>query len=488
MFWHIAGGSAVVAFEIAMLASERFAAWVLDRVFSSDFRLRHLTETEPAALLWVDVAIPPGQIPGPRAAEGKPPSTSPCPSSRRPMDKRIFIPTGDGPVLLDAHPAGCATTVADMAAAVTPLPRHPSRRPTVVVVGSSNGHGLAATVAGLVQHGIRGVGVADERPPAAGPGSAGWYRTAAAALVAAGHRAEFEFVNADLFADSTKAEVAAILGDHFGAVDFLIYAPACGRRTDPDTGQLHTVAIKPLGTPVDIRTLSFDTDGSADVYTETITPATDAQKASTVAVAGGADWQRWINALAKADLLADGFRTVAVTYIGSRLTAPIYQHGTLGAAKLHLEATARTITDILDEVHGHAYACATGAAVTDSALAVPGMALYLSALRAVVGDALVPPIRQAERLWSQLTGWEPLALDQSGLIRLDGWELDEKVQAQVTRRFQSATTETVEQVAALDWFRAAFRAEVYGFDVPGVDYTAVADINVPWPRLRAAAV
>jgi enoyl-[acyl-carrier protein] reductase/trans-2-enoyl-CoA reductase (NAD+) len=101
---------------------------------------------------------------------------------------------------------------------------------------------------------------------------------------------------------------------------------------------------------------------------------------------------------------------------------------------------------------------------------------------------MVPLIGQAVRLWSQLTGREPVGLDQTGRIRLDGWELDDRVQANVARGFHSATTETVEQVADLDWFRAAYRAAVYGFDVPGVDYGAEADIDVPWPQLHAAAV
>lgn len=37
----------------------------------------------------------------------------------------------------------------------------------------------------------------------------------------------------------------------------------------------------------------------------------------TVAVMGGADWERWVDHLADRGLLADGFTTAALSYIGS---------------------------------------------------------------------------------------------------------------------------------------------------------------------------
>jgi enoyl-[acyl-carrier protein] reductase / trans-2-enoyl-CoA reductase (NAD+) len=50
-----------------------------------------------------------------------------------------------------------------------------------------------------------------------------------------------------------------------------------------------------------------------------------------------------VDALDQAGLLGDGFTTAALTYVGWDLTAAIYREGTIGAAKKHLEATARHV-------------------------------------------------------------------------------------------------------------------------------------------------
>ena len=60
---------------------------------------------------------------------------------------------------------------------------------------------------------------------------------------------------------------------------------------------------------------------------------------------GGEDWARWVAALTERGLLRDGFRTVALSYIGSSLTSAIYRDGTIGAAKEHLEQTALDLNE-----------------------------------------------------------------------------------------------------------------------------------------------
>ena len=39
---------------------------------------------------------------------------------------------------------------------------------------------------------------------------------------------------------------------------------------------------------------------------------------------GGEDWEFWMNALIEADVLDQGVKTVAYSYIGPELTWPIY--------------------------------------------------------------------------------------------------------------------------------------------------------------------
>ena len=55
---------------------------------------------------------------------------------------------------------------------------------------------------------------------------------------------------------------------------------------------------------------------------------------------GGEDWMEWIEALKEADVLTENAITVAYSYIGPKLTYPIYFDGTIGRQR-HLENTAK---------------------------------------------------------------------------------------------------------------------------------------------------
>jgi enoyl-[acyl-carrier protein] reductase/trans-2-enoyl-CoA reductase (NAD+) len=391
------------------------------------------------------------------------------------MSERVIRPTGRGFLLLDSHPAGCEKTVTEMVPSFAAAPRK-----IALIIGSSAGYGLATTIAGLARHGISGVGVAFERPPGRRTGTAGWYRTIATAELAASLGSDVTFVNADAFADTTKDEVLDLVAKRFGGLDYLIYSVAAPRRSDPRTGETYASVIKPLGAAHTTRTLAFSPDGTSELEETTAEPATPEEAAATVKVMGGEDWGRWITALSERGLLHQGFQTVALSYIGSALTAAIYREGTIGAAKRDLEQTAATLTAQLAPVGGRAFTSVNGAAVTQASTAIPGIALYVSLLRSVLGDKLQSPIEQSLRLWDQLTGATPVDLDDQGRIRLDRWELTEEVQSAVAALWAQVTPETVATVADLDWFRAQFRG-LYGFDVPGVDYDAPVEVDLPWP-------
>lgn len=402
------------------------------------------------------------------------------------MSERVITPVNRGFLFLDAHPTGCRTTVERMWDAVSTAPQAtavagtPGQRPTALIVGSSAGYGLAATVAGLARHGIQGVGVCLEKAPGRRTGTAGWYRTAATADLARAAGRDFTFVNGDAFGDDVKNHVATLLADRYGPIDHLIYSVAAPRRTDPETGITHTSVLKPLGAPYTTKTLVFEGD-QPTVKTVITAPATEADTAHTVAVMGGADWSRWIDHLDQADLLADGVSTAALTYVGSQLTAGIYRNGTIGAAKADLEATARAVnTRLAGRYGGLAVTSVNGAAVTQSSTAIPGIALYLGLLRGVLGDAMVPPTTQLINLWDQLTGVTDLVTDDEGRVRLDRWELDPTVQDAVAARWHDATDATIPDLADLGWFTAEVR-RLYGFDVPGVDYSAPTDPDITWP-------
>ncbi|WP_406110461.1 enoyl-[acyl-carrier-protein] reductase FabV [Kitasatospora purpeofusca] len=404
------------------------------------------------------------------------------------MTPRVLTPRNRGFLFLDAHPAGCRQLVADMWEACPAPARVPDGDgPVALVIGSSAGYGLAATVAGLKRAGVRGIAVSFEKAPTERrTATAGWYRTAATAGLARAAGRDLVFLNGDAFSDPMKEQVAEVLQERFGGrLDHLVYSVAAPRRTDPDTGGTYASVLKPIGAPSRTRTLVFGDEGAAEVREVETAPAEGDDIEQTVAVMGGADWARWIDHLAGRGLLAEGFTTAALSYIGSPLTEAIYRKGTIGAAKAQLEATARTLDERLGrELGGRAVTSVNGAAVTQSSTAVPGIALYTGLLRGVLGEDMVPPVHQLATLWDQLTGAAPLTLDEEGRVRLDGWELADAVQADVAERWRAATTDTVAGLADLDWFRAEVQ-RLYGFGVPGVDYTAPVATDVPWPAPTA---
>ncbi|MFF7677638.1 enoyl-[acyl-carrier-protein] reductase FabV [Actinacidiphila glaucinigra] len=371
------------------------------------------------------------------------------------MNERVVTPRNRGFLFLDSHPEGCRRSAADMWHAC-PAPADPAGTPegpgpVALIVGSSAGYGLAATLAGLKRAGIRGIAVSFEKAPTERrTATAGWYRTAATADIARAAGRDLVFLNGDAFSDAMKNQGADLIERRFGGrLDHLVYSIAAPRRTDPDTGTTYASVLRPIGRAHRTKTLVFDEQGVPEVREVETVPA-------------------------EAD-------DAALSYIRSPLTAAIYRQGTIGVAKAHLEATARTLDERLGKtVGGRAVTCVNGAAVTQSSTAVPGIALYTGLLRGVLGQDMLPPVRQLAALWDELTGRAPLAPDDEDRIRLDAWELADDVQAAVADRWQAATTDTISGLADLDWFQAEVR-RLYGFSVPGVDYAAPVAADVPWP-------
>ncbi|GAA4188326.1 trans-2-enoyl-CoA reductase family protein [Streptosporangium oxazolinicum] len=398
------------------------------------------------------------------------------------MTARLIEPRGRGFLLFDSHPGGCEKIVGDMWDRVAPArpDAKAERRPVALVIGFSAGYGMATAIAGIRRYGLDGVGLCFERPPTERrTATAGWYRTIATAELAAKAGRDWSFVNGDAFANTTKAQVLDLLAERFGGIDYLIYSVAAPRRVDPVTGQTHQSVIQPLGKGYSTKTLDVSGDEPAlkEIWVEA---GSDAERADTIKVMGGEDWALWFDALADRGLLRPGFTTVALSYIGSHLTAPIYRDGTIGAAKAHLEETALTLNGDLAGVGGRAMTSVNGAAVTQASTAIPGIALYVSLLRGVLGEAMQSPLQQSVELWDRLTGARTLDLDDHGRIRLDRWELDPLIQEQVTERWKAVAPDTIGDLADIEWFSSEVR-RLYGFDVPGVNYGAPSESDLPWP-------
>ncbi|MFJ9825248.1 enoyl-[acyl-carrier-protein] reductase FabV [Streptomyces sp. NPDC101160] len=400
------------------------------------------------------------------------------------MSMRQIEPKQRGFLIVNSHPEGAAATVRRMWEDIPA--RSDGRRPVALVLGHSAGYGLATLLAGLRQHGIRGVGVAFEGADnGRRTATAGWYRTAAAAELARDNGGDFEFVNTDAFSDEGKKQVLDLVAELYGPVDYLIYSLAAPRRTDPATGTVHHSAIKPLGVAYEAPALDFS-GTEPKVSRMRLEPGTEEEKQATVAVMGGDDWSLWVAALGERRLLAPGFTTVALTYVGSEVTAPVYRQGTIGAAKEHLEATARDLATApaLHAVDGRAFTVVAGAAVTQASSAIPSIALYTAFLRTVLdGDTFRSTAHQATDLWDQLEGRTPLVLDEAGRIRLDGWELDDQVQQSVRELWADPETGLLTARSGADWFMNQVR-ELYGWGVDGVDYDQPVETDIAWPTTR----
>ncbi|MFZ2539135.1 MAG: enoyl-[acyl-carrier-protein] reductase FabV, partial [Oscillospiraceae bacterium] len=192
----------------------------------------------------------------------------------------------------------------------------------VLIIGASSSYGLATRISLAFGAGADTIGVSFEKGPKneRNLGTAGWYNN-----IAFREAAEKEGLIAknfvqDAFSHESKQEVIEYIKNEFGGkVDLVVYSLASGRRTDPDTGETYTSAIKALGEPVVGPNINMQ---NQDFYTETLEPATDQEIAGTLKVMGGEDWQLWMEALKEADVLADGVLTTNYSYLGTELNRP----------------------------------------------------------------------------------------------------------------------------------------------------------------------
>jgi enoyl-[acyl-carrier protein] reductase/trans-2-enoyl-CoA reductase (NAD+) len=383
-------------------------------------------------------------------------------------------------VCLTAHPSGCARQVEDQ---IVFIQNHKAaaggrRRPTrALIVGSSNGYGLAARIVAAYGYGAASLGVAFERPGSIDQGreklgTAGWYNDVAFLRRATADGLGAWSINGDAFSQEVKQEAVEAIRSMLGPIDLLVYSIASPRRMDPVTGTLHSSVIKPIGKPYVSRSLDFLTGIVSDFRAD---PTSSQQEIDdTVKVMGGEDWRLWVERFAGEGLLADDVTTVAFSYIGPDFTAPIYRDGTIGRAKEHLEATAHELQTMLSAKGGRALVSVNKALVTRASAVIPAVPLYIAILYKVMKEKGLHEvcINQMHRLFRDyLCSDRPLPTDPEGRIRLDDWEMREDVQREVARRWERADTRNIQDLADVEGFRAEY-LNYHGFGVAGIDYAA----------------
>lgn len=387
----------------------------------------------------------------------------------------IIKPRIRGFICTTAHPAGCAANVAEQINYVQSQPAVPGNFKNVLVIGASGGYGLASRVTAAFGAGAATLGVSFEKAPTIKKtASQGWYTNVAFEEAAAAAGLYAKSLDGDAFSDEMKARVIETIKADMGQIDLLVYSLASPVRPHPRTGELHRSAIKPLGDDIQIKTLNVD---KGVVHEVSLEPATEEETAATIAVMGGEDWEFWIDALSEAGVLAEKFRTMAFTYIGSELTWPIYWDGTLGKAKEDLDRAAAAIRESLSGISGDARVATLKAIVSQASSAIPVVPLYASLLFKVMKEAGNHEniIQHIYRLFAtQLAEGAEMNLDDAGRIRVDDWELSAEIQDEVRRRWPLVTTENLDELADLDGFRADF-LKIFGFGFEGVDYEAEQD-------------
>lgn len=396
------------------------------------------------------------------------------------MTLEVLAARGRGFIMVNAHPLGCASMVSSQFDAAKSFGVAP-RTGTALIIGASTGYGLASRVVASVS-GMRTVGVFFERPASGRrTASAGWYNSAAFhAEAGEGHVS----INADAFADETKASTIEALRATGGRVDLVIYSLASPVRLDPQSGVLHRSVLKPIGSAHTTRSIDLDREEVCEVV---LPAATDDEIRSTVAVMGGDDLRRWVDALRDARLLAEGATVVAYSYIGPSLTWPIYRDGTVGEAKKDLEATVNGLDAVLrQEVGGRAVVSVNKAIVTQASAAIPAVPLYISLLYKIMkaSKSHEGSIEQTLRLFAEHLEDPPGPLDAQGRIRLDDRELDPVVQSQIQSLWPTLTTENLEHLSDFGGYRSEFR-RLFGFDVIGIDYDQPVNTDISIPGLIA---
>ena len=385
----------------------------------------------------------------------------------------VIKPKVRGFLCTTTHPVGCDANVKRQIEHVQSKGAVADGPKRVLVLGASTGYGLASRITAAFGSGASTLGVFFEKEGnERKPGTAGWYNSAAFHRYAEEAGLYAKSLNGDAFSDEVKAQVIDVIKEDLGQVDLVVYSLAAPRRTHPKTGVVHSSTLKPIGSAATQKGVNTDKGTIQEFHLE---PASQEEIDNTVAVMGGEDWQMWIEALADAGVLAEGAKTTAYTYIGEKITWDIYWHGTIGAAKQDLDKRVMDIRERMASVGGDARVSVLKAVVTQASSAIPAMPIYLAILFKVMKAKGTHEgcIEQIDRLFREAM-YGDKALDDEGRQRVDDLELLPEVQSEVAELWSQIDTDNLNELSDFAGYREEF-LQLFGFEVPGVNYDADVD-------------
>ena len=385
----------------------------------------------------------------------------------------IIQPKIRGFICINAHPVGCAAHVNEQIAATKEqaFPTGQGQPKNVLVIGASTGYGLASRITAAFGYQASTLGIFFEKPPTdRKTASAGYYNSAAFEHAAHADGLYAKSINGDAFSNEVKQQAIDLIKADLGKIDLVVYSLASPRRTDPNDGVVYSSTLKPIGQAYTSKNLNTDTQVVGEISVE---PANDEEIANTVKVMGGDDWEMWIDALSSAGVLSEDCKSVAYTYIGDKLTKPIYGHATIGKAKEDLDRASSAL-NATNKVAANV--SVLKAVVTQSSSAIPVMPLYLAILFKEMQAAGTHEgcIGQLHRLYKECIYNDAPRLDDENRFRVDELELLPEMQAKIEAIWPQVTTENLHELSDFAEYQREF-LRLFGFRIDGVDYEVEVD-------------
>ena len=390
----------------------------------------------------------------------------------------VIKPKIRGFICTNAHPVGCSEHVQEQINYVKQQGALKNAPKNVLVIGASTGYGLASRITAAFGGSAKTLGVFFEKEGTERKtGSAGWYNTAAFQDAADEAGLWSKNINGDAFSNEIKQKAINTIKADLGKVDLIIYSLASPRRTDPNTGEVFSSTLKPIGNAVTTKNLNTS---KREIDEITVEAANQDDIDNTIKVMGGEDWEMWIDALKEADVLADNFKTTAYTYIGKELTWPIYGHATIGKAKEDLDRATAAIKESTKVLNGEAYVSSLNAVVTQASSAIPIMPLYISALFKVMkaDGTYEGTIEQIHALFSENLYGESPRFDEGGHLFQNYKELEDDVQARIQAVWDKVDTSSIDELTDYVGYHNEF-LRLFGFGIDGVDYDQDVDSVKP---------
>ncbi|CRK85655.1 Trans-2-enoyl-CoA reductase [Candidatus Providencia siddallii] len=382
----------------------------------------------------------------------------------------IIKPRIRGFICTTSHPTGCEANVCEQINYVKSCKNFKNGPKNVLIIGASTGYGLASRINVAFGYQASTIGVFFEKPGSKNKtGSPGWYNSASFDKIAKKEGLYAKSINCDAFSDVSRNFVIDLCKRDLGKFDLVIYSVASPRRKIPNTGKIVYSTLKPIGESY--KSISLDTNKDI-LFNSIVKPATEQEVIDTVSVMGGQDWELWMDALYEADVLSNYAKTVAYSYIGTKITWPIYWHGTLGIAKKDLERAAYVINKKMRKKGGSAYIAVLKSVVTQSSSAIPVMPLYISIIFKIMKQKGIHEscIEQIERLFTtKLYNEIKFKTDEKNRLRLDDLELRDDVQNDCLKIWEKLNNNNINNLTDYLGYKTDF-LRLFGFGIDGVDY------------------